>query len=101
VDCYAADIRLGLSGVVHRTSTGQSRPLTAGAQGLVPALYGIFVQHFRVPVDHKRFRMARRSTAHEVIRAVCPQCKSPKEKKNGRILLVILFPSYMATMTTL
>jgi hypothetical protein len=36
-----------------------------------------------------------------VIRAVCPQCKSPKEKKNGRILLVTLFLSYMATMTML
>jgi hypothetical protein len=65
VDCYAADIRLSLSGAVHRTSTGQSRPLTAGAQGLVQAVYGVLVQHFRVPVDHKRFRMARRSTAHD------------------------------------
>ena len=65
MDRYAADIRLSLSGDVHRTSTGQSRPLTAGAQGLVQAVYGMLVQHFRVPVDHKHFRMARRSTAHD------------------------------------
>ena len=52
-------------------------------------LYGMLVQRLRVPVDHKCFLMAQRSTAHDGHLHGVSTVQVPQVEKNGRFFIVL------------